>query len=111
MACGTISVQTKVPVVNRLNRCLNRKKRLNVKVSKTSKYYEENPESAEKRREYQRKYNKSEERKKYRSMLNKFNREKGTYGNGDGLDASHTKTGKLVMEAASRNRARNRAKK
>jgi hypothetical protein len=102
------------PEVRKLNvrsRCLNKKRRLNVKVSKTSKYYEENPEAAEKRREYQRKYNKSEDRKKYRALLNKYNRDQGTYGNGDGLDASHTKSGKLVMEAASRNRARNRGKK
>ena len=82
-----------------------------MKVSKTSKYYSENPEAAEKRREYQRKYNKSEDRKKYRALLNKYNRDQGTYGNGDGLDASHTKAGKLVMEAASKNRARNRGKK
>jgi hypothetical protein len=111
VAYGTISVQTRVLGVSLPSRCLNRKRRLNVKVSKTSKYYEENPEAAEKRREYQRKYNKSEDRKKYRALLNKYNREQGTYGNGDGLDASHTKTGKLVMEAASKNRARNRGKK
>jgi len=82
-----------------------------MKVSKTSKYYKENPEAAEKRREYQREYNKSTERKKYRAMLNKYNRDQGTYGNGDGLDASHTKSGKLVFEKASANRARNRGKK
>jgi hypothetical protein len=82
-----------------------------MKVSKTSKYYKDNPEAAEKRREYQREYNKSTERKKYRAMLNKYNRDQGTYGNGDGLDASHTKSGKLVFENESLNRARNRGKK
>ena len=33
--------------------------------------------------------------KKYRAELNKYNRQKGTYGNGDGKDASH-KGGKIV---------------
>lgn len=60
-----------------------------MKVGKTSKYYAENPEAAEKRRKYQRKYNKSEERKKYRAFLNKKNRDAGTYGNGDGMDYDH----------------------
>ena len=32
---------------------------------------------------------------KYRTILKKYNRDKGTYGNGDGLDASHV-NGKIV---------------
>lgn len=44
--------------------------------------------------------------KKYRAALNRFNRKEGTYGNGDGLDASH-KGGKIVgFEAEGRNRGR-----
>ena len=44
--------------------------------------------------------------RKYRAELNKYNREKGTYGNGDGKDASH-KDGKIVgMEDQSTNRGR-----
>ncbi len=39
--------------------------------------------------------------------LNKKNREAGTYGNKDKKDQSHTKSGKLVAEAQSKNRARN----
>ena len=35
------------------------------------------------------KYGKSSKAKKYRAELNKYNRKKGTYGNGDGLDAAH----------------------
>lgn len=31
---------------------------------------------------------------KYRTILKKYNRDRGTYGNGDGLDASH-KNGKI----------------
>ena len=38
--------------------------------------------------------------------MNKYNREKGTYGNGDGKDASHKK-GKIVgFEDQSKNRGR-----
>ena len=56
-------------------------------------------------------YQSSPERKKYRALLNKANRKAGTYANGDGLDMSHTKSGKLVKEAQSKNRARNRGKR
>ena len=43
---------------------------------------------------------------RYRALLNKYNRQKGTYGNGDGKDASH-KGGKIVgFESASKNRGR-----
>ena len=42
--------------------------------------------------------------KKKRAELNKYNREKGTYGNGDSLDASH-KGGKIVgFKSAASNR-------
>ena len=60
-------------------------------------------------RDYKDEYNKiqsSEKMRKYRAELNKYNREKGTYGNGDGKDASH-KDGKIVgMEDQSINRGR-----
>jgi hypothetical protein len=45
----------------------------------------------------------------YRASLNKANRKAGTYGNGDGVDMSHTKSGRLVKEKATKNRARNGA--
>lgn len=32
---------------------------------------------------------------KYRTILKKYNRDRGTYGNGDGLDASH-RNGEIV---------------
>ena len=35
----------------------------------------------------------------------------GVAKKGDGKDASHTKSGKLVLESQSKNRARNRGKK
>ena len=75
--------------------------------SKTSKFYAENPKSAEKRRKYQRELNKKEDQKKYRAAHNKANRKAGTYGNGDGVDMSSIKSGKFVKEKASINRARN----
>ena len=62
-----------------------------------------------KKRDYKDEYKKfqsSKKSKKYRAELNKYNRDKGTYGNGDGKDASH-KNGKIVgMEDQSTNRGR-----
>jgi len=61
------------------------------------------------KRDYKAEYKKfqsSDKAKKYRAELNKYNRKKGTYGNGDGKDASH-KGGKIVgFEAQSKNRGR-----
>lgn len=54
----------------------------------------------------EKKYNSSEKRKKYRAELNAYNRKKGTYGNGDNLDASHSGGRITKMEAQSKNRAR-----
>ena len=52
------------------------------------------------------KYGSSKKSKKYRAELNKYNRKKGTYGNGDKKDASH-KGGKIVgFEDQSKNRGR-----
>lgn len=64
-------------------------------------------EQIKKKRAYDKKYHQSEERKKYRAELNSANKKRGTYGNGDGRDLSHTKSGKLVKESQSKNRARN----
>jgi hypothetical protein len=52
------------------------------------------------------KFQSSDKSKKYRAELNQYNRKKGTYGNGDGKDASH-KGGKIAgFEAESKNRGR-----
>jgi hypothetical protein len=52
------------------------------------------------------KFQSSTKSKKYRAELNKYNRDKGTYGNGDGKDASH-KGGKIVgFESEKKNRGR-----
>ena len=61
------------------------------------------------KRDYKREYKKfqsSDKMKKYRAELNRYNRQKGTYGNGDKKDASHRK-GKIVgFEDQSKNRGR-----
>ena len=62
-----------------------------------------------KKRNYKKEYAKFGSKikaKKYRAKLNQINRRKGTYGNGDGKDLSHTKKGNLVQEPESDNRAR-----
>jgi len=58
-------------------------------------------------RNYKDEYKKFQKHKSgYRAKLNKYNRKKGTYGNGDGLDASH-KGGKISgFEPQSKNRGR-----
>ena len=64
---------------------------------------------AKKKRDYtaQKKFIARPSEKKRRAELNRYNHEQGTYGNGDGLDASH-KGGKIVgFEKASTNRSRN----
>ena len=75
----------------------------------TSKDYKRLNIGEETKRDYKKeyaKYGKSKKAKKYRAELNKYNRDKGTYGNGDGKDASH-KGGKIVgFEAESKNRGR-----
>lgn len=75
--------------------------------SRSAKYFQNNAEAREKKNEYNKKYHSTEERKEYRAGLNKANKDAGTYGNKDGKDRSHTKSGKLVSESQSKNRARN----
>ena len=55
--------------------------------------------------EYKR-FQSSAKARKYRAKLNQYNREQGTYGNGDGKDATH-KNGKIAgFEDQSKNRGR-----
>ena len=77
---------------------------------KTKKNYKDwkstNEESKRDYKDEYKKFQSSTKSKKYRAELNKYNRDKGTYGNGDGKDASH-KGGKIVgFESASKNRGR-----
>lgn len=64
--------------------------------SKTSKYYEDNPEAAEKRRIYQRKLNKTKKQKKYRAEHTKERRRRGIDGKG-GDDVSKKKMVNLYL--------------
>jgi hypothetical protein len=75
--------------------------------SKSAKYFQTHPEARAKKDAYNTEYHSSSERKSYRAELNKANKAKGTYGNGDGKDLSHTKAGALVQESRKTNRARN----
>jgi len=42
----------------------------------------------------------------YRAKLNKYNRDKGTYGNGDGLDATHKNGSISGFESSSKNKGK-----
>ena len=55
-----------------------------------------------------RKYGSSLKAKKYRAALNRYNRENGTYGNGDGKDAAHNGSNIAGYQDESVNRANNR---
>jgi hypothetical protein len=74
---------------------------LNVK--KTAKFYATHPEARAKKAAYDKRNDARPERRARRAELTKINREKGTAGNGDGKDWSHTKNG-VVMKKASVNR-------
>lgn len=76
----------------------------------TSEYYKHNTPARLKRNRQQARYNKTKKGKDLRIKANALNRELGTYGNNDGLDASHTgpKTGR--KESPSTNRRRPRLK-
>ena len=73
---------------------------------RTARFYAKNPEAAAKRRKQQRAYNKTANGLKIRTAANKLNRKLGTYGNGDGKDASHTGKTSGKLESPSKNRAR-----
>ncbi len=72
--------------------------------SRSAKYYETHPEAREKKKKYDAALNRRPDQVAKRMELNKYNKKKGTYGNGDGKDASH-KGGRIVgFVKASRNR-------
>lgn len=73
--------------------------------SRSARFYQDNPDARKKKSEYDKDYQDSDSRKKYRAELNKINREKGTYGNGDGKDVAHKTKTKTRMQSQSKNRA------
>jgi len=76
----------------------------------TSSYYKSNPNARRKRLTQQKKYNKTSKGLSIRTNANKLNKKLGTYGNGDGKDASHTGPNKGKLEKPSTNRRRPRMK-
>jgi hypothetical protein len=74
--------------------------------SKSAKYYAANPEAAAKKAAYQRKLNKKPSVKNASEERWTKRRQMGIAGNG-GKDLSHTKSGRMVLESPSKNRARN----
>lgn len=73
--------------------------------SESSRYFASNPEARRKKNAYNKRYHATEQRKNYRAELNAANRRMGSEG--DGRDVSHTRGGRMVLERASTNRARN----
>lgn len=73
-------------------------------LSRSAKYYRDNPEARKKKNAYQKKFNKKRSQIEKRVELNRENRKRGTYGNGDKLDVSHMSNGKTRLEHQSNNR-------
>lgn len=72
---------------------------------RTQKFYDKNPAANQRRLKQQGKYQETKKGKSLKIRANRLNRELGTYGNGDGLDASHTsKGGRLASKKANRAR-------
>ena len=60
-------------------------------MASTSEYYKSNPKAKARRLKQQKDYNKTKKGLALRVNANRLNRQLGTYGNGDGLDAAHYK--------------------
>jgi hypothetical protein len=73
-------------------------------MGKTMDYYRKNPKAYRAKLATDKKINARPEQRKKRSQLVKANRDRGTYGNGDGKDLHHSKNGKLVSMSQSKNR-------
>jgi hypothetical protein len=73
--------------------------------SKSAKYYQDNPDAKKKKDDYNTEYHSTPARKKYRAALQALNRDKGTHGNGDGMDEAHISKKKTKKQAQSTNRA------
>ncbi len=76
----------------------------------TARFYRENPKSKRVKSKTDKEFNERPEQKEKRRELAEERRKRGMMGKG-GADLSHTRSGKLVKENPSANRARNRGKK
>ena len=74
---------------------------------KNNSYKHLSDKAIKNKRKYDSEYQKKPSAVKKRVEANRANRQAGTYGNGDKKDASHTKSGRIVMESQKTNRARN----
>jgi hypothetical protein len=74
-------------------------------LSKTARYYRDNPDARKKHRKTSAKAQKKKEAVRKRVECNKFNRKNKNSKKGDKKDCSHKK-GKLVLERQGKNRAR-----
>lgn len=73
-------------------------------LSKTAKYYRDNPDARKRHVEYQQSYNKRPDQVKKRVECNKWNRKNGKKG--DNIDCSHQRNNTIIGEHRSTNRAR-----
>lgn len=70
----------------------------------STEYYRTHPSARRRKAKKDAEINKRPEQKAKRAALNRYNRRKGTYGNGDGMDAAH-KGNKIVgFQPQSKNR-------
>lgn len=74
-------------------------------LSRTAKYYRDNPEARKKHRKTSAKAQKKKEAVRKRVECNSYNRKNKKSKKGDKLDCSH-KNGRLVLESQKKNRAR-----
>ena len=72
---------------------------------RTQKFYDKNPAANKRRLKQQSAYQKTKKGEELKIAANAANKELGTYGNGDNLDASHTKNG-IRLASKKANRAR-----
>ena len=79
-------------------------------LSRSAKYYRDNPEARKKHRKTSAKAQKKKEAVRKRVECNKFNKKSNRSKKGDKLDCSH-KNGKLVLESQKSNRGRGGGKK
>ena len=75
-------------------------------MKKSARYYAKNPKAAAKKAAYQRKYNKKPAVKNASEARWTERRRRGIAGKG-GKDLSHTRSGRMILEHPSKNRARN----
>lgn len=77
-------------------------------MKKSAKYYHDNPDALEHKREYQRKYNKRADQVDKRVELTRENRKRGTMGDKSGphvgKDLAHHKSGRFTYKSPSSNR-------